>query len=91
MKLDHCKTCGAEVRWITSPAGRPQIVDAEERRAWVTDEPNRASARILVLIEPETGQMVRGYPGSVTMDGAREIRGHLSHWASCTTPPKRRT
>lgn len=89
----HCRTCGAEVVWITSPSGKAQIADAEERVEWVTDEPNKVSVRPIVLIERETGAIVKGYRAtSITdrLDGAREIRGHVSHWATCTTPPARR-
>lgn len=91
--MPNCRTCGADVRFITSPAGKPQIVDAELRVEWVTEEPNRVSVTPIVLVEPETGKMVKGYRATSVGDrltGAREIRGHVSHWATCTTPPKRR-
>ena len=88
--MDHCKTCGAEVRWITSPAGKAQILDAEYRQEWVTDEPETPSARKVVFVGTD-GAMQSGYLASVTSAGApRLIEGYVSHWATCTTPPARR-
>ena len=36
------------------------------------------------------GKMLRGYRASATTEGARQIEGHVSHWATCTSPPARR-
>jgi hypothetical protein len=85
----HCRTCGAEVRWITSPEGKLQILDAEHRVEWVTDEPNRVSVKLIVLVGAD-GKMRRGYLASATTAGARQIEGFVSHWSTCTTPPPRR-
>lgn len=86
---DHCRTCGADVRWIKSPEGKPQILDAERLVEWVTDEPNRVSVKLIVLVGAD-GKMQRGYRASATTEGARQIEGHISHWATCTSPPARR-
>jgi hypothetical protein len=86
---DHCRTCGADVRWIKSVEGKPQILAAERQVDWITDEPNRVSVSRVVLVG-EHGKMQRGYRPSATVDGARQIEGYVSHWATCTSPPARR-
>ena len=86
---DHCRTCGADVRWIKSADGKPQILDAERRVEWVTDEPNRVSVT-LVIVVGDDGKIVHGYRAGATTDGAREIEGYVSHCATCTTPPARK-
>ena len=84
----HCKTCGAEVRWITSPSGRPQIVDADWRVEWVVSEVRDARGGRIALIQDD-GRIAKGFLASATVDGARQIEGYVSHWATCTSPPSR--
>lgn len=69
--IDHCRSCGAEIRWVTTPAGKAMPLDAKSEKRWVVrfEMQGRERPDLLVEVTPTwKGEMVDTYE---------------SHYATC--------
>lgn len=64
----QCRGCGASIRWVVTPAGKPMPVDARETTIVVVEELNARGDRVV-------GAPVRGHvPHHITCPKADQFR-----------------
>jgi hypothetical protein len=58
-------------------------VNSEQLTEFVTDEAPSPGAKRVTLLSGDGRALETGYIGSVLTPGARQITGHIPHWATC--------
>lgn len=82
-----CRGCKAPVAWITSPKGRPMIVDRPVLREWIlptaqATDLEKATLRRVSLTRDD-GTVSAGYAIGEGDPRAQLVHGRVSHWATC--------
>ena len=80
--MTECRGCGALIRFVQSTkSGKAIPVDPERVVVWLVEGPGPGK-RITVV--EEGGGVVSGIEGSAITPGSREVRGYVSHFATCS-------
>lgn len=78
-----CKSCGADIVWITTESGRKMPLDAAE----VPVVPNQRGETVAVTLD---GQIFRGWPCADSYEAERYVLARISHFATCPDADKHR-
>lgn len=82
--MSRCRSCGAEILWIRTQAGKMMPVDIKTERFY----PDRYGDRLYVMND---GHTMRGTPAPKGEDVLPCVAsGHISHFATCPDAVKHR-
>lgn len=81
--MSRCKSCGAEIKWITMASGKSMPVDAEPIY-YTTAHPGAKGDDVLTLVT-DAGQIAKGY-----FNPEGQKRGYTSHFATCPNAKQHR-
>lgn len=82
--MARCNSCGAEVIWIRTKAGKQMPVDTKTERF----VPDPKGSRLYVMNDGHTMKGEPVLPGNDNMQGI--CSGHTSHFATCQNAKKHR-
>jgi hypothetical protein len=74
--MSKCRSCGAEIKWIKTVAGKNMPCDPERKAYWLI-EGARAS------IVTEMGEVIGAYTDCGEGAGEPDGYGYISHFATC--------
>jgi hypothetical protein len=78
----QCRSCQAQIRWVTTVNNKHMPVEPEKIVAWVTDKPATPGA-VRITLTNAAGVTSNGWVASPITPGSREIEGYTSHYATC--------
>lgn len=82
--MSRCRSCGAEIIWIRTKAGKQMPVDTKTERFIADPEGDR-------LYVMNDGHTMRGTPVRPGEENAAGVSsGHTSHFATCPNAKKHR-
>jgi hypothetical protein len=82
-----CKGCRAEIKWIKTTGLASMPVDVDEVSVSLLPLRHAAVATLAdprrLTIVTRDGKTETGYLCSAAQAGARQVIGHVPHWATC--------